>query len=296
MTLRRYLFEWLAAIIWIHSFRLLPFATASAVGGLIGRQIGPHLAVSKVARRNLQIAYPHKGRTELNAIILKMWDNLGRSLGEFPHLPIISNADIAKIVCEQIGTEHLEFLASQSTAGIIVSGHFGNWELAPLMANYYGLPLALIFRPANNPYTNKIIIDVRDSYARTHMAKGRGEVRAIIETLRNQQTLGALLDQKMRDGIEVNFLGQPTLAAPAMASLARQFNCPVVMARVKRLGSSARFRLEVLPPLTYDITDNKAADIARFTQLIYDIYAEWVHDAPEQWFWVHKRWDKARYE
>ena len=74
-------------------FRLLPVSIASAIGSLVGRTIGPRLSITKRARRNLTTVFPEKSAAGIQAIIIGMWDNLGRTAAEYPH---VSNIDTTK--------------------------------------------------------------------------------------------------------------------------------------------------------------------------------------------------------
>src|SRR5690348_8989745 len=67
-------------------FRLLGVDGASAVGGFLGRNILYRTPLTNRARTNLKAGYPEKGAEEIEAIIRDMWDNLGRTVAEYPHL------------------------------------------------------------------------------------------------------------------------------------------------------------------------------------------------------------------
>ena len=74
-----------AAVAWLLYivFALLPLDLASAFGGWIGRTFGPSLRVSNNARRNLRFAYPDRSDEQIEIIVRGMWDNLGRTAGDF---------------------------------------------------------------------------------------------------------------------------------------------------------------------------------------------------------------------
>ena len=74
------------AAVFFSVFGLLPLDCASALGGALGRCIGPFLGVSKRARLNLRRAYPDLPDGEIERIVVGMWDNLGRVAAEYPHL------------------------------------------------------------------------------------------------------------------------------------------------------------------------------------------------------------------
>ncbi|MGE5546916.1 MAG: lauroyl acyltransferase [Solirubrobacterales bacterium] len=265
--------------------RALPVDTASALGGRLLRSLGPRLGVSRVARRNLGRTYPDKSPAEIEAIVAEVWENLGRVIGEFPHLDWLIRNRV-----EVVGMEHLEQLRDDGLPGLFVSAHFGNWELAGAMACREGLPVTLVYRAANNPW-------IEDLYRRGRTAsayggqiqKGPSGAREIMEVLRQGGHVGMLIDQKMNDGIPVPFLGRDAMTAPAVARFAVKFKCPVVPAKVERLGG-ARFRLTIYPPVPLSDCGDPHADTLDLMTRLNEMIGQWVLERPGQWLWLHKRW------
>lgn len=93
----------------------------------------------------------------------------------------------------------------------------------------------------------------------------------------------------MNDGIAVPFFGRPAMTAPALAQFALRFDCPVVPARVERLGG-ARFRLTIQPPLEIQKSGDRQADVLAAMTEVNRIIEGWVRDRPDQWLWLHRRW------
>src|SRR5689334_3603657 len=127
-------------------FKILGLDAASAVGGFIGRNIFYHTSVSKRARRNLKTAFPEKRDAEIEAILMEMWDNLGRTTAEYPHLDklSISGADPRIVIT---GTEISEAAIAGGKGVMFASGHFANWEIMPAVATQLGYEGALVYRP-----------------------------------------------------------------------------------------------------------------------------------------------------
>ncbi|MDP6270784.1 MAG: lauroyl acyltransferase [Alphaproteobacteria bacterium] len=273
-------------------FGRLPLDRASALGGWLGRGLGPRLGLSKRARRNLGRAFPDLEPGRIEAIVGGMWDNLGRVAAEFPHL--------ARLRCYQaapdgvrrievVGAENVD-LAGQSEAGaIFFSGHLGNWELLPLVALQRPLALISVYRKANNPYADALIQAVRDSTGGEHLAKGGAGARGLIGALRRGRAVALVVDQKQNDGIAVDFFGRPAMTAPAAAELALRYGCPLIPSRVERLGG-ARFRITIEPPLELVETGEREADVAATMARIHARLEAWIRARPEQWFWLHRRW------
>ncbi len=275
-----------AGAVWLvfHLFRLLPLDLASSIGGWIGRAIGYRLAVTRRARRNLARVMPDLPPAEREAIIRGMWDNLGRTAAEYPHLAEFRFGPGERV--EVQGLEHVLAVRDDGKPGLFFSGHLGNWELMGFCGVQYGLPLHLVYRATNNPHLGWV-------YSRGRVGelipKGPLGARRALELLRSGEHLGMLIDQKMNDGIAVPFFGIDAMTAPALASFALKFGCPVVPAHVERLGG-ARFRLIIEPPLAFADSDDRHAAIAAATAQVNRILEGWVRAHPDQWLWLHRRW------
>jgi Kdo2-lipid IVA lauroyltransferase/acyltransferase len=277
---------WGAALL-VALLRSLPLDAASAVGGLLGRRIGPRLAVSNNARRNLRAAFPELPETRIEAIVRGMWDNLGRVAAEYPHLRKIQVFAPGGRV-ETHGFEHIDRAVAAGRRMIIFSGHLANWEISMLAAAQSGISVAQIYRAANNPLVDRMINRFRGTGGEL-IPKGTVAARRAIAALRRGAHLTMLADQKMNDGIPVAFFGQTAMTTSALAVLALRFDCDVFPARVERLAG-ARFRLTVFPPLPLPRSGNHHADVAALMTRVNQILEAWIRDRPEQWFWLHRRW------
>ena len=269
-------------------FTLLPVDWASSLGGWMGRKIGPRLRVTNNARRELAITFPKLSAADIKTIIDQMWDNLGRTAGEHPHLakfnPYKENSRV-----ELIGVEFIEQLRDDAQPGIFFSAHLANWELVPLASTKRDLPLHLVYRRANNPFFDRLVQKGRLGTGGQYFPKGAAGSKGILRALNNGDHLAMLVDQKMNDGIRVPFLGRDAMTAPALAQLALRYNCPVVPVQVERL-QGAYFRVTVHPPLSQPKTGNRKTDIAAITTVVNEHLGSWIKQQPEQWLWVHNRW------
>jgi KDO2-lipid IV(A) lauroyltransferase len=269
------------------AFELLPFDRASALGGAVARRIGPSLAISERARRNLRRAFPGLPEIEIERIVAGMWDNLGRVAAEYPHLREIRVFEAGGRV-ETHGFEHMDRAVAAGRRMIIFSGHIANWEIGLLAAVQYGISVAQIYRAANNPLVDRMITRFRGD-AGELIPKGTVAARRAIAVLRRGDHLTMLADQKMNDGIPVPFFGRPAMTTSALGLLALRFDCDVIPLRVERLGG-AHFRVTVLPPLPLPRSGERHADAAALMAQVNAILETWIRDRPEQWFWVHRRW------
>ena len=266
---------------------------ASNLGGAVARSLGPFLPVSRVADGNLRRALPALDAAARARVIRGVWDNLGRTAAELPHVAGLGPAASGPGWVAE-GGDFVPAMAAQAGPILFVSGHIGNWEILPAFAATYGISLATFYRAAANPEVDRIIVGLRQVAAGgavPQFAKGAAGARAALAYLRDGGRLGMLVDQKMNDGIAVPFFGRTAMTAPAAAAFALRFRCPLVAVFVERLGP-ARFRVVCAPPLDLPDTGDRPADIATLTADINRRLEGWIRAHPESWLWLHRRWPK----
>lgn len=275
--------------VWIafHALRWLSIDAASALGGWVGRTIGPRLRVTRRAYANLRRAFPDWPQSRLDETVGGMWENLGRTAGEYSQVDRFDYGPGRRVEIE--GLEHLRVLGEDGEPGIFFSAHLGNWELAGLTAARHEVPITLIYRAANNPFVDWVFSRGRQIDGITTIAKGASGARQALSVLKRGGHLGMLVDQKLNDGIAVPFFGRPAMTAPALAVLALKFACPVLPARVTRLDG-ARFRITFEPPLALPRSGDHKADVLQVMTQVNATIERWVRERPEQWLWVHRRW------
>ena len=267
--------------------RLVPLRAASALGGALARTIGPYLKASQTAARNLKHTFPEKPDSEIADIIKSMWENLGRTMFEYPHLDQFK-FDGPKANVEVIRGELLTQLRDDDKPGIFFSGHLANWEVLALAAINIGIPIHLIFRPPNNPYVEKVFHHRQVGHGEL-IPKGSEGARQAIKLLNAGGHLGMLVDQKMNDGISVPFFGRDAMTAPALAKFALKFDMPVLPVQIERI-EGIRFRITCYPPLPIRKTGNRQSDILAAMTNVNKILESWIRQRPEQWLWIHNRW------
>jgi len=283
----RYLAEVSGVLVVYGFFWAMPIDWASAVGGFLGRTIGPWLPMTKRARFNIRLAMPELDDAAVERIVVEMWDNLGRLGGEVPHAPHLDPRDGSGRV-EIVGMEHVEGIR-KAGAAIVISAHLANWEVMAVAAHRYGLGLEVIYRAANNPYMEKFIQSTRHGEM---LAKGARGARTAIDVLKRGRPLAMLADQKLNDGIPVPFFGRTAMTATSLVDFARKYQAPVFPAKIERL-KGARFRITLLPPMYFEAGPDRHADLAAGMTRVNAMIETWVRDRPGQWLWLHRRWPES---
>ena len=273
--------------------RSLSPTAASNLGGLVARSIGPLLPVSRVAAANLECAFPEMDAGARRRVLVGVWDNLGRTAAELPHIGALQRTAAGPgWECED--DSELRALRARGGPAILFSGHLANWEIGLPVAAALGLTVSWFYRAASNKLADAAIQDMR----RTGMgadvpmfAKGAARAREALAHLRRGGMLGMLVDQKLNEGIAVPFFGRPAMTTPALAQFALRFRCPVIPIHPVRLGP-ARFRIVCEPPMTLPDTGDRAADIHALTAAANATLERWIREQPECWLWLHRRWPK----
>lgn len=282
----------------VGGIRRLDPVRCSNAGGWIARLIGPRLPVSRIGLANLAMAFPDMDDRRRRAVLRGVWDNLGRTVAELPHLARFARTG-AGPGWEVVGEEHLAPLrpGSGEEAGqaLFFSGHLGNWEMVLPIASALGLDVSGVYRAASSRVVDAQLQAMRQAAlsGRVRMfAKGAQGARLALAHLGRGGSLGLLVDQKMNDGVAVPFFGRDAMTAPALAQFALRFAAPVMPIHVVRLGP-ARFRMVCEPPLQVVRTGDRAADMLAILRAMNQTLERWIREDPSSWLWLHRRWPKA---
>lgn len=273
-------------------FRVLGLKAASDFGGWVGRTFGPRVPTSNRARLNLKIAFPDMDDAEVERIVRAMFDNLGRTLAEYAHIPKIAEAPEAYI--EVSGREHVDSARAEGKGVMFVSGHFANWELMPLALKQAGGRGAEVYRAPNNPIIDDWLIKLRARYIfPVQVPKGSEGGRALLKVVRAGEEVAMLIDQKMNDGIPVPFFGRDAMTAPAAAALSIRYKMPIITARMERL-SGTKFKLTAFAPPNLPTTGDLNMDTYNLCVWLNEFLEDAIKAKPEQWLWLHQRWGKFK--
>lgn len=288
----RHVLELTAVVAFVLPMRLLPIDWASWFGGALGRSIGPRWRVSRVARANLRRAYPEKSEAEIEIILRGVWDNLGRCLCEYPHLPHIWDVDAQGRGNRIDPVDAAEFIALRDSGkpAIIFGAHLANWELLPVGPARHGMPVTVLFRQPNNPMVAALLQRIREAAMGDLISTGLHTAIAAVEVLERGGRLGLLVDQHSILGVDVPFFGRTVRVPALLGKLARRYGCEVRGSWIERV-EGARFRVRLTPPLQLPpFTDNPVADATAIMARVTAVVEEWVRARPEQWLWIHRRW------
>ena len=274
-------------------FLTLPSAAALRFGAALGSLLYfLDYRDRQVGMANLEKAFPLKSVPERKQILHESLRNLGRSLAEFCRTAALTRADVEQLIDfdDRASWEKALTLADEKGA-VILTGHFGNWELLAYAHALLGKPVTFIHRPMNNPLFEETLSAMR-TQAGTRIVRKKAAARAALRCLDNREIVVVPADQNqgLRLGIFVNFFGGLACTTPGPARLAILTGAPIIPVFLVRQGGSDRHRIHILPLVEPSSSGDRHADILDTTQRCSDVIEKMIRDHPEQWVWFHRRW------
>ena len=280
---RRHRWEWRLARALEAALGRLPESAALAVGAALGATLYGVGIRRRVTITNLARAFPHLAARRRAQVARAAYRHLGREVVATLRFLALSPEERCRRV-ELVGEGALRAALAHGRGALLVSGHFGNWEVAAAALAARGYPVAAVVRPLRNPYLDARLDAARRAlgYRTIHQRRAPIEVPRL---LRRNTLIGLVADQDAgRHGIFLPFFGHPAATARGPAVLARRAGAPALAAFAFRLpGRKARYRLELEPLPTEGPPE---ALVAAFHSRLEAA----IRRAPEQYFWLHQRW------
>jgi KDO2-lipid IV(A) lauroyltransferase len=283
-------FFYILVMLFIKILRLTPRRPALYAMRLLGRFA--FLAARAPRQRaitHLSMVYGNeKNDREITAIARAVFIHFAVAAGDVLRMPNLIRNDINKLVTAR-GIEHLDRAMKTGQGLIMVTCHFGNWELLGAWLAQNGYPMRGVATSLFDPRLDKILVETRNSAGYTNIARGKG-TREIIRTIKKGEVVGMLIDQDTKaQGVFVDFFGKPAHTPYGPAVLARRLDVPIIPIFMY-LKEDLSYSIECQPPLDLVKTDDEKSDITANTQKISDAYEVMIRQHPEQWAWMHKRW------
>ena len=238
----------------------------------------------KVSKKNLKIAFPLLQDKELNKIVQKTYKFFVHNLIEFCAFP----TSINEIKLEIKGEKYIEKALKKSNGLILVSGHFGSWEV---LGNWIGKNFPIFTGVAikqKNLGAHKFFLEQRELSGTRHIFK-KDSINKMYDVLSQNGILGLVSDQDAkRNGVFVDFFGKKASTPKGAALFHINKNSPIIVALCNQINYK-NYKINFIPVNTLD------KGVQEITQTYTKILEENIIKNPEQYFWFHRRW-KTKHE
>ena len=268
---------------------LLPLGLSLKLGKFLG--FLAYLLLPKfsdTAKKNLKMAFSaEKSPQEINRIAKEVFCNLGMNAVEVLSIQKIKKQLDKKIYA--VGFERVDEALKNGKGAIMLSAHFGNWELIPMYSAVKGYPSNVIARRIYYKKYDEFVTLLRNTTGVNIIYRDESP-KKILKALKNNELLGIIPDQDMDsvNGVFVNFFNQPAYTPTAPVMLAMKIGSPILPCFIIRENS--RHKMVIEERLNLVDTGNPQEDIVKNTQNWSSIVESYIRKYPEQWVWMHRRW------
>jgi len=285
----RHRLEYAAVVLVLAIVRVTPWPIVRGTGRLFGLLFYFFdLRHRRVTLENLAHAFPWRGLRERRAIARRVFAHFGRLVFDLLKFSTLAPEEMLRHV-EFEGDERVRQAQSLNKGYLLLTGHFGFWELHGLVHALRLGPIGVLARTLDNPRLNALLERMRQSTGNVVIYR-RGAIRRVMRQLQANQGVALLIDQHSHtpDAVLVEFFGRPAATTSSLAVLAVRTGAPVVPTFTIPLPGG-RYRMiyehAVLPP-----RDETPEEIRAFTQRCTDVLEMYVRRYPELWLWMHRRW------
>jgi KDO2-lipid IV(A) lauroyltransferase len=244
----------------------------------------------QVVNDNLASIFPELSARQRLDLGRRMWEHLLLMGCEIFHAPRkIHRTNYKHYVRIERQREIVRYLLDPRPV-LLVSGHFGNFEMGGFITSLMGFHTYTVARPLDNPHLDRYINRFR-SINGQHILSKQGSSNQIDEILASGKTLTLLGDQYAGPkGCWVDFFGRPASCHKAIALFTLTSGAPLLLGYCRRDGRPMRFEQSVVGVVDPRDLGEEVAGVKSLTQWYNRALEKAVTVAPEQYWWLHRRW------
>ncbi|MDA0327498.1 MAG: lysophospholipid acyltransferase family protein [Gemmatimonadetes bacterium] len=269
---------------------VLPERSALYLGGLLGRFAGSVLRIRRrEVDRHLSLAFPEQSVAWRRSVARRSYHHLGREAALFFRMGGWSREEVLERV-SFAGFEEVRACAEQETGVVLLTGHLGNWEMAGAGIAAMGFELDVVGKGMANRRFERDLIAMRERLGMRVISFDDAPT-GVLRALGRGRVVALLGDQNAhRHGIFLPFFGRPAATARGPALFAVRTGAPVFVGfNVRAPGEVHHYVLEA-ERLDYEVTDDLDRDVQSLMLAYNRRLEEAIRQAPEQYFWQHRRW------
>lgn len=248
----------------------------------------------RVIDDNLRHAFPELNAGQRQRIAWRMWEHLFILIVEIAHAPRKIHETNWRDFIELVNAPTLTNLVLSDRPVVIVSAHFGNFEMAGYLLGILGFPTYTVARTLDNRYIDDFLNRFR-SRTGQHMIPKKGGYDQIVEVLSRGGQMTFLADQYAGSrGCWVEFFGRPASVHKAIALFALGNDAPLAVGAGRRLDRPLKYELKLDAVADPRSGEEHVESVPRLTQWYTSVLETIIRRSPEQYWWLHRRWKDTR--
>ncbi len=242
------------------------------------------------ALENLRRSFPEKneqwcietGRRSFEQIVMLLVDIFFTSR--------LINRDNCHQFANYKNLERTKWTMQQGQGVLMLTAHYGNFEIMGYMLGLFGFNIYSIARPLDNKYMNNYLLSLRKHTGQKIIDK-KGATDKMDNIIKEHASIGFIADQDAgKKGVFVDFFGKKASTYKSIALLAMQYDMPVTIASSKRVGDKFLFEVAIHRTIFPDEWKDKDDPLTWITQEYVRETENFIRQDPSQYWWMHRRW------
>ncbi len=267
----------------VGALNLLPYGLRVRLGGFVfARLVAPLAGYRRRIEDNLRLIFPAMSEAQRADVTAATSRNIGRMAMELLSPKGLRQRALAAPVSGP-GWDAMQEAKAEKRPIILVSGHFGNYDVIRAGTIAHGFRVGGIYRALNNPYFNRYYLRNISTIGTPLFERGRRGLGEMVRFLRGGGTVAMLIDQHMHKGEPLDFMGQTAMTALSAAEMALKYDALLVPCYGIRRDDGLSFDAVFEAPIPH-------TNAVEMTQALNDSLQARIEQNIDQWFWIHRRW------
>ncbi len=226
---------------------------------------------------------------QINSIAKSVFENVSRTLIEVARFNRIGREGVRRIVTGD-GEQYLRQARDYGKGALLLTAHFGNWELLGAWASAVGYDIDHLVGVQHNPRMHALINHWRKQMGAGVIEVNQSSMRRVFQSLKANRLIGYAADQHApAQNLALDFFGRKASVAAGPARFAVRTGC-LVLPMMLRRESYDRHVLIAREPIFPPATGNEDEDVLNITKTYLRFWEDIIRQYPDQWLWTHKRW------
>lgn len=270
---------------------LFPVNTSLKFANFLGGLVWKYYKRGRLrALENLKASFPEKDDNWISNVGKRSVQQLVMLVMDVLYTPKLVKKENWRQYSRFIDCEYPKWLIKEHKGAILITGHYGNFEIVGYMLGLFGFDIYSIARPLDNPYFNNYLYGIRQKMGQKILNK-KGVSNEFDDILKSGATLGIIADQDAgKKGVFVDFFGRKASAYKSIAIAALYYNVPIIVGVSRRVDNNFFFELKMEKIIFPKDWTDKEDPIYWITQEYTKALENAIRQDPTQYWWIHRRW------